>query len=211
MDESTRTVSGLAGDSTEQRIFDAAHEVFMQKGMDGAKMQEIADRAGLNKALLHYYYRTKEKLFEMVARSVINQAVPVVQKTIESDVPLLEKIANFIDFYVDLIRRNPFVPLFIVSELNKHPEQFFEKVMPKELPKPHIFIKQVEDAIARGEIRPIAPQHLVVNVVSMCVFPFLARPMMRMIMGMSQAEMNQFFDERKAVVKSFVFAALRPD
>jgi TetR/AcrR family transcriptional regulator len=211
MDESTRTVSGLAGDSTEQRIFDAAHEVFMQKGMDGAKMQEIADRAGLNKALLHYYYRTKEKLFEMVARSVINQAVPVVQKTIESDVPLLEKIANFIDFYVDLIRKNPFVPLFIVSELNKHPEQFFEKVMPKELPKPHVFIKQVEDAIERGEIRQIAPQHLIVNVVSMCVFPVLARPMMRMVVGMSPAEMNQFFDERKAEVKRFVFAALRPD
>lgn len=211
MDESIRTVSGLAGDSTEQRIFDAAHEVFMQKGMDGAKMQEIADRAGLNKALLHYYYRTKEKLFEMVARSVINQAVPVIQKTIESDVPLLEKISNFIDFYIDLIRRNPFVPLFIVSELNKHPEHFFEKVMPKELPKPQIFIKQVEDAVAQGEIRPIEAQHLVVNVVSMCVFPFLARPMMRMIMGMNAAELNQFFDERKTVVKSFVFAALRPE
>ena len=83
------------GDSTEQKIFDAAHEVFTQKGMDGAKMQEIADRAGINKALLHYYYRSKEKLYEMVAKAVIGRAVPVIQNLIESDEPLEQKITRF--------------------------------------------------------------------------------------------------------------------
>ncbi|MBK6929731.1 MAG: TetR/AcrR family transcriptional regulator [Saprospirales bacterium] len=98
-------------DSTEQRIFDAAHDVFVQKGLDGAKMQEIADRAGINKALLHYYYRSKEKLYETVARAVINRAFPVIRKMLESDDPLELKISRFIDFYIDLVSGNPFLPL----------------------------------------------------------------------------------------------------
>ena len=197
-------------DSTEQRIFDAAHQIFVQKGLDGAKMQEIADHAGINKALLHYYYRTKEKLYETVAKAIINRAIPTIQRLVESDEPLREKMERFIDFYVDLISRNPFIPLFIIGELNRHPERFFENIFPKELPKPEIFLKQVEDEIAAGNIRPIPPRHLLVNVISMCVFPFVARPMLRLVLGMSQAEMAQFLSERKEEIKRFAFAAIAP-
>jgi len=202
---------GLTGDSTEQRIFDAAHELFMQKGMDGAKMQEIANRAGINKALLHYYYRTKEKLYEMVARAVLSRAIPNLQKMIESDDPLELKIRRFIDFYIETISHNPFVPLFIISEMNKHPERFFEIILPKDLPKPAVFFRQVEEAVALGTIRPIKPQHLLVHIVSMCVFPFVAKPMLRLVLGMSAAEMHLFIQERKEEVTRFVFAALKPE
>ena len=109
----------IQDDSSEQRIFDAAHEVFVQKGLHGAKMQEIADRAGINKALLHYYYRSKEKLFETVVRAVIHRVVPVLRELIESDKPLFEKIDFFIHFYLQTISRNPFVPLFLINEINK--------------------------------------------------------------------------------------------
>lgn len=197
-------------DSTEQKIFDAAHEVFLQKGMDGAKMQEIADRAGINKALLHYYYRSKEKLYESVARAIIGRAVPVVNQLIESDVPLEEKIRHFIDFYIGLISRNPYIPLFIISEMNKHPEQFIENILPKELPKPQVFIRQVEAEIAAGRINPIPPKHLIINMVSMCIFPFIAKPIARMILGMNSAEIKLFLEERKEQVTEFVLNALRP-
>lgn len=198
-------------DSTEQRIFEAAREVFVQKGMDGAKMQEIADRAGINKALLHYYYRSKDKLYEMVARAVIGRAVPIIQNFIEEDRPLLEKLDKFIDFYIDLIARNTFIPLFIISEVNKHPDRFFETIFPKELPQPHRFLLQVEAEIAAGNIRRINPRHALVNVVAMCVFPFVAKPMLRLILGMSPEETKTFMAERKTEVKAFVFAALRPE
>lgn len=210
MDNTPEPKDPTLPDTTEQRIFDAAHQVFVQKGMDGAKMQEIADRAGINKALLHYYYRTKEKLYETVAKAVINRAIPTIQKMIESDEPLREKTSRFIDFYIDLISKNPFIPLFIIGELNRHPERFFENIFPKELPKPEVFLKQVEDEIAAGNIRAIPPRHLLVNVISMCVFPFVARPMLRLVLGMSQAETAQFLSERKEEVKRFVFAALQP-
>jgi TetR/AcrR family transcriptional regulator len=194
--------------TTEQRIFDAAHELFVQKGLDGAKMQEIADRAGINKALLHYYYRTKEKLYEMVARAVISRAVPMVRQMVEGDEPLREKAERFIDFYIDLIGRNPFIPLFIISEINKHPDRFIDTILPKELPKPDKFFAQVEAEIAAGRIRPIDPRHLLINVVSLCVFPFLARPMIRIFLGVSSEQLKQFLGERKTEVKRFVFAAL---
>lgn len=197
-------------DSTEQKIFDAAHEIFTQKGMDGAKMQEIADLAGINKALLHYYYKTKEKLYEAVARAVIGKAVPMIRQMFEGDLPLEEKIRRFIDFYISLISRNPFIPLFIISEVNKHPERFFETIFPKDLPRPEMFFKQVKDEIAAGHIRPINPKHLIVNIISLCVFPFVGKPLMRLILGMNLAETRIFMEERKAEVTSFVLASLRP-
>ncbi len=197
------------GDGTEQRIFHAAHELFVQKGLDGAKMQEIADRAGINKALLHYYYRSKEKLYEQVAKAVLSRALPAVRNMIESEDPLEEKIARFIDFYIDLISRNPFVPLFVINELNKHPDRFFETILPKELPKPQVFIRQVEEAVAAGRLQPVRPKHLLVNIVSMCVFPIVAKPMMSIMLGLDAQEAKQFLSERKEEVKKFVFQAIQ--
>ncbi len=198
------------GDTTEQKIFDAAHEVFTQKGMDGAKMQEIADRAGINKALLHYYYRSKEKLYETVARAILGKALPALRQVIEGEQPLEEKIRRFIETYIDIISKNTFIPLFIISEINKHPDRFFDAVLPKDLPKPEVFFGQVQAEIDAGRIRPIKPQHLIVNVISMCVFPFVGRPMLRIVLGMGPGEMRIFLEERKEEVTRFVLAALRP-
>lgn len=197
-------------ESTEQRIFDAAHELFTQKGLDGAKMQDIADRAGINKALLHYYYRSKEKLYEAVTRVVLSKAMPSMRLILEGELPLFEKIDRFVETYVGVIRRNPFIPLFIISEINKHPERFFQQVLPADLPKPHIFFQQVKEAAEKGEIRPVDPRHLVMNMISLCVFPFIARPMLQMLMGLSTQEGDALMDERKNEIKSFIFNALRP-
>ena len=199
-----------ASDSTEQKIFDAAHEVFTQKGMDGAKMQEIADRAGINKALLHYYYRSKEKLYETVARAIIGKALPAIRQVIESDQPLEDKLRRFIETYIDIISKNTFIPLFIISEINKHPDRFIDSVLPKDLPKPEQFFQQVQVEINAGRIRPIRPQHLIVNIISMCVFPFVGKPMIRILLGMGPGEMRLFLEQRKEEVTSFVLAALRP-
>lgn len=198
-------------ESTEQRIFEAAHEVFTQKGMDGAKMQEIADKAGINKALLHYYYRSKEKLYEAVVKAIMAKAVPNVRKVIESDLPLEEKITRFIDFYIGLISKNTFIPLFIISEINKHPDRFFEQVLPKDLPQPEVFFRQVEEEIAAGNIRPVKPQHLIMHIVSMCIFPFLGKPLLGLFLGITPQDMKTLLEERKREVTDFVLAGLRPD
>lgn len=201
---------GELTDNTEQRIFAAAHAIFTQRGMDGAKMQDIADFAGINKALLHYYYRSKDKLYEAVVRFILNKSMPVVREILEREIPLMEKITGFINQYMGIIRDNPFIPMFILSEINKHPDRFFRQILPGDLPRPHFFFRQVEESISRGEIRTIDPRHLVVNMISMCVFPFIGKPMMQLIMGMSEEEMDCFLQERSEVVTEFVFQSLRP-
>ncbi|MCB0529593.1 MAG: TetR/AcrR family transcriptional regulator [Lewinellaceae bacterium] len=206
----TDNIQEPAVDTTEQRIFEAAREVFTQKGMDGAKMQEIADRAGINKALLHYYYRSKEKLYEMVARAIVGKMLPTIRQLLESEQAFEDKIRGFIDFYIDIIGRNPFIPLFVITEINKHPERFFETILPKDLPRPEVFFSQVEAEVAAGRIRPIAPQHLLVNMISMCIFPFVAKPMIRILLGMSPGEIRLFLEERKREVTAFMLAGLRP-
>lgn len=195
---------------TEQKIFDAAHEVFLQRGLDGAKMQEIADRAGINKALLHYYYRTKEKLYETVAKAILTRNVPMIRRIIESELPLQEKIEKFVDQYITVISQNHYLPIFLISEMNKHPDRFFETVIPKNFPKPQKFIEQVEEEVEKGTIRPIDARHLVVNLMSMCLFPFVAKPMLRMVLGISPGEWILFIEDRKRQVKEFIFASLRP-
>lgn len=178
--------------------------------MDGAKMQEIADKAGINKALLHYYYRSKEKLYEAVVKAVMSKAIPTVRQVIESELPLEEKITRFIDFYIGLISKNTFIPLFIISEINKHPDHFFENVMPKQLPQPEFFFRQVQEEVAAGRIRPIDPRHLIIHIISLCIFPFLGKPLMRMLLGLSPEEMKKLLDQRKQEVTSFVLAGLKP-
>jgi hypothetical protein len=135
----------------------------------------------------------------------------MVRKVLESDLPLEEKITRFIDFYIGIISKNTFVPLFIISEINKHPDHFFETVLPKELPQPEFFFKQVEEEIRAGKIRPIDPRHLILNIISLCIFPFLGKPLIRILLGMTHDEMKQLLEERKKEATRFILAGLRPD
>lgn len=195
---------------TEQRIFEAAREEFIVKGLEGAKMQDIADRAGINKALLHYYFRTKERLFEAVAKQVLGRVFPVLRNLLESELPLEEKLDQIVDMYVETVSRNSFVPLFVITEMNKRPQHFFERILPGELPKPQKLVQQLETAAQEGRIRAIEPVHLVSNILAMCVFPFLARPMLCGVMGLSDQDWKHYVDGRKAEIKRFVRDALRP-
>jgi hypothetical protein len=101
--------------------------------------------------------------------------------------------------------------LFIISEINKHPDHFFETVLPKELPQPEFFFKQVEEEIRAGKIRPIDPRHLILNIISLCIFPFLGKPLIRILLGMTHDEMKQLLEERKKEATRFILAGLRPD
>ena len=103
-------------DNSEEKILNAAQSVFIQKGMDGARMQEIADEAGINKALLHYYFRTKQKLFEAILKKVFSNILPNLMDMVHSDLPIEEKLGIFIENYIDLLMENPYLPNFILKE-----------------------------------------------------------------------------------------------
>lgn len=112
-------------ENTEEKILEAAKEVFIEKGNDGARMQEIADKAGINKSLLHYYYRTKEKLFESVFKFAFSQFAPKFLNTFNTGEDFFTQLRKFIDIYIDLISKNSFIPMFILNEVNRKKQALF--------------------------------------------------------------------------------------
>jgi TetR/AcrR family transcriptional regulator len=194
--------------NTEEKILDAAREVFTHKGMDGARMQEIAEKANINKALLHYYYRTKEKLFAAVFAQVFKIMLSRIDKVLDSDMPLFEKIELFVSTYIDVIRKNPFIPMFVLHELHKNPDAIANLFKPIGARPLHIF-SQIEQAIEKGEIIPIAPQHLIVNLIGLCIFPVIGRPILQGILFNSDKKAyEKFLDERKEIVTKFILDSI---
>jgi TetR/AcrR family transcriptional regulator len=195
-------------DSTEEKILGAAKNVFVSKGMEGARMQEIADEAGINKALLHYYFRSKERLFEAIFAEIIKFAFPKVTRIVVSEEPIVAKIEQVIDAYIELLIEHPFIPGFIIKELNRDPSGLFKLVVKFGL-NPQAIFDQMQNAMDRGEIIQMQPRHLAANIISMCIFPFAARPIISFILFKDdQKALEAFYAERAEVIKKFVIDAI---
>lgn len=196
--------------STEQRILEAAKVVFTKKGFAGARMQEIADEAGINKGLLHYYFRNKQKLFDAIFMDLFPQFAGEINKVLDSDSPLFEKIESFVEEYISFLIENPIMPSFIINELNQHPDEFVKKVLKQQKrPNPMKFLSQINAEVEAGNIRLIQPMHLIVNMVSMCVFPFIAKPMFQRIMGVKDKDYWELMELRKQEVKDFIIFSIK--
>ncbi len=195
-------------DSTEEKILEAAKNVFISKGMEGARMQEIADEAGINKALLHYYFRSKEKLFEAIFSSVIEFAFPKLSLILLDNLDFKTKIEQVVDAYLEVLLKHPFLPGFILKELNRDPFGIF-KLLARHALNANALIQQIEQAMDRGEIVRMDPRHLIVNVVSLCVFPFGVRPVLKHIIFEDDIQaLDAFYHERADVVKQFIINAI---
>ncbi len=195
-------------DNTEEKILNAAREVFIRKGMEGARMQEIADEAGINKALLHYYFRTKEKLFDAIFFNIVKFAFPSLTSIAQEKTDFVPKLNKIIDTYFDLLLNHPFLPGFIIKELNRDPSGLFELITKHGL-SPDYILAPIEQAMDCGEIKRMDPRHLVINIVSMCVFPFAVRPIMNYLLFKDDKEaMMAFYNERAEVIKKFVIDSI---
>ena len=202
---------------TEQRILDAAHVVFIRRGTAGARMQDIADEAGVNKALLHYYFRNKNRLAEAVLQGVTTRIFSRLAETLGSDAEIEDKVRRIIGIYIDQLSKAPYVPAYVIAELNQHPErtkQFFEAVRPPGAKgPPPFFIKLAEQIQARvraGTMRAIPPGQFIANIASLCVFPFAAKPMLCTLLDMDDRGFNAFIEERKTGLPEFFLSGLRP-
>lgn len=196
--------------NTEQRIIEAAQKIFQTKGLAGARMQEIADTAGINKAMLHYYFRTKDKLFDHIFRIAAKKIFPRIANVISSELPLEDKISKFAVEYIDFIKEHPFLPLFIMQELSNNNERLMEIMAEaKSKYKLKLFQQQIDDEVAKGAIRPIKAEHLIVNILSMVIFPFAGKAIIQFIMGKTDEEFAQFIEERKTLVVDFILNAIR--
>lgn len=186
--------------STEEKIFNAARIVFQKKGFTGARMQEIADEAGINKAMLHYCFKNKQQLFEAVFMKAFSQLAPQINTIFNSDKSVFEKITQFTHDYISFVIENPFLPQFIIQEMNNNPEFVMSILTHENRPNPDLFISQIEKEIEAGIIKPIQPKQLLLNIFSMTVFPFAAQMMVKGILHLSDLEFKQMMEERKTSI-----------
>lgn len=195
-------------DNTEEKILEAAQSVFVEKGMDGARMQEIANEAGINKALLHYYFRTKEKLFEAIFKSVFQQILPNLMEMVYSEVPFEEKLDEFVDKYITILMKNPFVPTFILKEMNRDPD-FLASILKNNGLQPQKIFDMFEKEMEAGKIRKMDPRDLLVNVLGLCIFPVAAKPLLTiMLFDGDKKAYNKFLENRKNTIKDFILNSI---
>ena len=195
--------------NTEEHILQTAREVFMQFGYDGTSMQMIADRAGINKSLLHYYYRSKERLFRQIFSKVFSQFIPHVGVIFMSDMSLEEKVHAFVERYIDVFIQHPFIPIFVMQELSKNPQHLTELIREAGI-NPDLMIENISRMLEREDVRLKDPRQFLVNLIGLCVFPFAARPLIqRMLFSNDEQAYNRFLDDRKREVASFILNAIQ--
>ena len=203
---------------TERRILDAAHAVFVRRGTAGARMQEIAAEADVNQALLHYYFRSKDRLSQAAFERAASQFMPTVIQVLTSDAELEAKVTRIIELELDHLARAPYLPGYIISEVTHHPERARQLIAsvtgraPEDV-RPQVVAmlrKQIDARVKSRRMRPIAPEQFVVNLMALCIFPFAARPMIAAMLGMDQQAFEQFIARRRQDLPAFFLGALRP-
>jgi TetR/AcrR family transcriptional regulator len=202
---------------TEARILKAARTVFIRRGTAGARMQEIAEEAGVNQALLHYYFRSKERLAATVFREAAAKILPAVLGVFASDLPLAEKIERFVHIYIDTVRQSPFIPGYVVAEMHHHPERLTAMLAAQGIkaadvvaPLREKLAVELRESAARGEIRPIDPENFLLSLIGPVVFPFVARPALRIALDIDDADFERILDERRRILPGMILNSLRP-
>jgi len=176
--------------TTEEKIKEAAKTVFYKKGFAATRTRDIAEEAGLNLALLNYYFRSKAKLFEIIMTETFSGFIGSIKVILNDEKTSLEqKVQIIAERYIDFIIKEPEIPTFILTEIRNNPEGLLKKLPIKEIVNDSVFIKQFQEAVVKKEISEPNPLHFLMNLLGLIVFPFIAKPM---IMGSRNLEINEF-------------------
>ncbi|HTB05595.1 MAG TPA: TetR/AcrR family transcriptional regulator [Bacteroidia bacterium] len=192
--------------TTEEKIIGAARKLFTQKGYDATKTRDIAKEAGINLALLNYYFRSKEKLFEIIMKENMGQFMEVISGIINNEETSIEqKIESLVNNYIDMLMRLPDMPLFVMNHIKEDPERM---EMRQKFMGSH-FMKQVQKGIKSGEIAPMHPMNMMLNIVGLTIFPFVARHMFQNSGGITIEQFGSLMQERKRLIPKWIAAMLK--
>lgn len=198
---------------TEAKIIQAATEVFLEKGKDGARMQEIADKADINKAMLHYYFRSKDKLYETVFKEKVFKFLDELFTSVPDTDDIKIVLKQFTANYIDLISTHPELVRFILWEIRQGGQYMGEAL--KNISDKHGFAKfpfldKVQNAIQSGAIRPLDPMHLIISVIGICVYPFIAQPLLENAIPGMRIGSPVFLQKRKEEVFNLIWKGIQP-
>jgi TetR/AcrR family transcriptional regulator len=194
---------------TEEKIFEAATDVFVEKGMDGARMQDIATHAGINKALLHYYFRTKDQLFSKVFEKIAGRMFSKFAPVFDEKIPLEEKIKFFFNAHISFMKDNPRLPGFILNEINRNPTRIKKLLSTIEFGKVWTILnEQHKDELYKYNITQENLPQIMTTIASMSVFPFAARGILEGIFQNMGVDFDNYIEERKEFAAAFVIKAI---
>lgn len=195
--------------TTEQKIFNAARIVFQKKGFTGARMQEIADEAGINKAMLHYCFKNKQLLFQAVFMNAFGQLAPQINEIFNSKETVFEKIKKFTHSYISFVIINPHLPAFVIQEMNNNPEFVMSFFNDQNKPNPSQFVLQIEKEISEGIIKTINPKQLLLDIFSMTAFPFVAQTLVKGIIQINDSDFLLMMEERKTTIANHIINTIK--
>lgn len=195
--------------STEEKIKQAARTIFHRKGFAATRTRDIAEEAGLNLALLNYYFRSKQKLFDLIMLETMQQFLLSLTDVFNAQETSLEtKIELLVSNYIDLLSKEPDIPIFILSELRNNPQELVAKIRIKEILMRSYLIQQLQEEAAAGRTAPIHPLQFIMNVMGLTVFPFIAKPIFSSLGSLSEDDFNRMMAQRKALIPQWVKAIL---
>jgi AcrR family transcriptional regulator len=192
--------------STEERIKEAARRVFTRKGYAATRTRDIAEESGFNLSLINYYFRSKEKLFDIIMLEHLQLFIHDVMEHVNNpNTTLQEKIEVLVGHYIDMLIANPELPIFVLSEINADPGKFVAKVGFDKIAADNICLaKQWKELVVSGKAPKINPLHLMMNAVSMTIFPFIGGPLIRNRTGITVEEFNALMQERKKLIPKWI-------
>jgi TetR/AcrR family transcriptional regulator len=196
---------------TEKLIKEKAKILFFQRGFLNATTQEIADEAGVNRALIHYYFRSRELMLDTLLDETLMEKKERTRNILSSDLPFREKIARYIDTVVDYGLKYPYLENFIISETARHPDKIREFCSKAKIKSSDLIRVQLEAEIKKKKIAPISPEHFMVNLSALCNYPLLAKSVLQTIHGMTDTSYRKFLIERKQIIFMTIFNEEMPE
>ncbi len=192
--------------STETQILEAAKRVFVQKGYDGARMQEIADEAKINKSMLHYYFRSKEVLFNKIIDDTVDVLIPRFIEALSGDDGVMVKVERLVERQIDGIMENPHMPMFMLNELAQNRMHVSHKMKARFAEKNTFtkFIKEIKQEQNDGIIKQVAPEHFILTLMSLIMFPFIARPIFQNMLEIPDEMYRQMIVDRKRIIVDII-------
>ncbi|HTA82055.1 MAG TPA: TetR/AcrR family transcriptional regulator [Bacteroidia bacterium] len=194
-------------ESTEQKIITAARKLFTQKGFDAVKTRDIAEEAGINLALLNYYFRSKEKLFEIIMGESLETFFLGFSNIVNDEkTTYTKKIEQIVSNYIDMLLKSPDTPLFVMNQVRANPK----RIEAKKIFMNSYFMKQLQAGIKTGEIAPMNVVNLMLNIVSLSIFPFIGRPIFQAGEGsITDEQFIELMMERKKMIPKWIEATLK--
>lgn len=199
---------------TEAKILQAAESEFLTKGFAGARTTSIAQAAGVTHAMFHYYFRTKDKLFERIISEKIALMKELLLDTVaNSDMSLEEKIRNVIERHLDFVAANPNLPRFLVGEVFAYPER--AKVLTEKIKQfaPRMIAelqRQIDEAAANGIFRKVDARMLIIDIVSLNIFSYMASPLINAVLDNCMEDSERFLAQRKKENFDTIMRKLKP-